>query len=75
MPRPLIIPELTPVPRDLEAKTEFLDRYAGHPRVAANPRFPTPYARCHAGEQVWAAAKMRSLVSVKTSGGEWLMFS
>ena len=67
-------PESLPAPRDLEAKIEFIDRYMAHPRVARNPKLHTPYARRHAGELVWAAAKLRSLVSVRTSGGEWLMF-
>lgn len=76
MPRaasPIQASDPLPVPYDLEEKADFIKRYVSHPRltIAALPAFK----KAQSASVAWDHAKERSLVSVKTSGGEWLMFS
>lgn len=62
-----------PVPRDLESRDEFTTRFVTTP--SARLRALTSFQRRQSADAAWRAAYLRSLVSVKTSGGEFLMFS
>lgn len=62
----------TPTPHDMEQHSDFVARYVKHATVAR--AYPTPCKRHLAAERQWAKAKRESLVSVKTSAGEVLLF-
>jgi hypothetical protein len=61
----------TPVPRDLEEKNEFIARYV---KESSTKIKGTVLVRRNRAEKAWQEAKKRSIVSVKNSDGEWLMF-
>lgn len=67
---PRIPPEI--VPRELEERPFFTQRYITEAKVRdLSLTYVAALAMANAS---WESAKMRSQVSIKTSGGEWLMF-
>ena len=74
MPAPRLKSPLdsSPVPHDLESRTEFETRFLTHPRMQ-DSALPV-YKRHKMVEKAWKDAKTRSRVSVRTSKDEWLMF-
>lgn len=66
--------ESLPTPRELEDKEDFIKRFASSARLKATQPDAAPYKRRVLGEAQWEAAKMRSVVSIRNSEGEWLLF-
>ena len=63
---------ITPIPQSWEVKSDYLNRVNAHPAMIK--AYPTPIKRRLAGEKRWAKAKTDSLVSIKTSVDEVLLF-
>ncbi len=63
---------ITPAPHDFETKSEYHARLNTHSGMVR--AYPTLFKRHVAGEKRWAKAKADSLVSIKTSVDEALLF-
>ena len=61
----------SPVPHELEEHNDFVSRYV---KETATKTKGTVLIRRRRAEAAWAEAKKRSMVSIKNSGGEFLMF-
>lgn len=71
MPRKTIVNNL-PTPRDEERRSKFVKRFVSDQDV--KNEFGTMSRRLAAAELAWNQAKNRSLVSIVTSEGEFLLF-